>query len=46
MTEQQMKTIFGAATPALPINFLACVAALPSGTIIPLTFINITYRLN
>lgn len=44
MTALQMKTLYGSATPALPINFLACVGA--PGLNISTTFINITYRLN
>ena len=45
MTLDQMKTLYGAETPRLPINFLACLVTSPSRPI-GLTFLNITYRLD
>ena len=46
MTPAQMQTLYGSATPGFPINFLACVAAAPGQNVLPLTHINITYRVN
>lgn len=43
LTADQMKTLYGSATPRLPVNFLACVS---STTPVSLTFLNITYQLD
>jgi hypothetical protein len=45
MTAEQMKTLYGSATPRLPVTFLACVTT-PTPQSISLTFLNITYRLD
>ncbi|MBJ7330360.1 MAG: hypothetical protein JHC95_10710 [Solirubrobacteraceae bacterium] len=45
MTAAQMKTLYGAETPRLPLNFLACITT-PTPQNITLTFLNITYRLD
>ena len=44
-TADQMKTLYGSATPRLPINFLACLTT-PTPQSISLTFLNITYKLD
>lgn len=44
LTADQLKTLYGSATPRLPVNFLACVSStLPN---VGLTFLNITYQLD
>ena len=45
MTPDQMKSLYGSATPRLGINFLACLTT-PTPQSISLTFINITYKLD
>jgi hypothetical protein len=45
MTADQMKTLYGSATPRLAINFLACLTT-PTPQSISLTFLNITYKLD
>jgi hypothetical protein len=45
MTTDQMKTLYGSATPRLPITFLACLATQTSQSI-GLTYVNITYKLD
>jgi len=45
MSADQMKTLYGAATPRLPINFLACLTT-PTPQSISLTFLNISYKLD
>lgn len=45
MTADQMKLLYGSATPRLPINFLACLTT-PTPQSISLTFLNISYRLD
>lgn len=45
LTADQLKTLYGAATPALPVSFLACLTT-PTPQSISLTFLNISYRLN
>ena len=45
MTADQMKTLYGSASPPLPVNFLACLTT-PTPASISLTFLNITYRTN
>lgn len=45
MTADQMKTLYGSATPRLAINFLACLTT-PTSQSISLTFLNITYKLD
>jgi len=43
MTADQMKTLYGSATPRLPINFLACIS---TPTPVSTTYLNITYKLD
>ena len=43
LTAEQMKTLYGVATPRLPVNFLACVA---NASPVTLTHLNITYQLD
>ncbi len=43
MTGDQMKTLYGSASPPFPISFLACLTT-PTTQSISLTFLNITYR--
>src|SRR5438132_7577377 len=45
MTADQMKTLYGSATPRLPIKFLACLTT-PTPQSISLTYLNITYKLD
>jgi hypothetical protein len=45
MTADQMKTLYGSASPQLPINFLACLTT-PRPQSISLTYLNITYKLD
>ena len=45
MTADQMKILYGSATPRLAINFLACLTT-PTPQSISLTFLNITYKLD
>ena len=45
MTADQMKTLYGSATPRLPINFLACLAT-PTPQTFSSTPITITYKLD
>jgi len=45
MTADQMKTLYGSATPRLAINFLTCLTT-PTPQSISLTFLNITYKLD
>lgn len=45
MMADQLKTLYGSATPRLPVNFLACLTT-PTPQSISLTFLNITYRLD
>jgi hypothetical protein len=45
MTADQLKTLYGTASPRLPVSFLACVTT-PTPQSISLTFLNITYRLD
>lgn len=45
MTADQLKTLYGSASPRLPINFLACLTT-PTPQSISLTFLNITYKLD
>lgn len=45
MTADQMKTLYGSATPRLPINFLACLITTTPQSI-SLTFLNISYKLD
>jgi hypothetical protein len=45
MTADQLKTLYGSATPRLPVTFLACLTT-PTPQSISLTFLNITYRLD
>jgi hypothetical protein len=45
LTADQLKTLYGAATPRLPVTFLACVTT-PTPQSISQTFVNITYRLD
>ncbi len=45
MTADQMKTLYGSATPRLPTTFLACLTT-PTPQSISLTFLNITYKLD
>jgi len=45
MSADQMKTLYGSATPRLPINFLACLTT-PTPQSISLTFLNISYKLD
>jgi hypothetical protein len=45
MTADQMKTLYGSATPRLAVNFLACLTT-PTPQSISLTFLNITYKLD
>jgi hypothetical protein len=41
----QLQTLYGSSTPALPVNFLACLTT-PTPQSISLTFLNISYRLD
>ncbi|MEP6602157.1 MAG: hypothetical protein ABJB49_10165 [Nitrospirota bacterium] len=45
MTADQIKTLYGSATPRLAINFLACLTT-PTPQSISLTYLNITYKLD
>ena len=45
MSPDQMKMLYGAATPRLPINFLACITTQAPQNI-TLTFLNVTYKLD
>jgi hypothetical protein len=45
MTPDQMKTLYGSATPRLAINFLACLVT-PTTQSLSLVFINLTYNLD
>jgi hypothetical protein len=45
LTAEQLKTLYGSATPRLPVTFLACVTTQTPQSI-SLTFLNITYRLD
>jgi len=45
MTADQMKLLYGSATPRLPIKFLACLTT-PTPQSISLTFLNITYKVD
>jgi len=45
LTADQLKTLYGSATPRLPVTFLACVTT-PTPQNITLTHVNITYRLD
>jgi hypothetical protein len=45
MTPDQMKTLYGSASPRLPINFLACLTT-PTPQSISLTYLNLTYKLD
>jgi len=45
MTQEQMKILYGSATPRLPINFLACLTT-PNSQSISVTFLNLTYKLD
>jgi hypothetical protein len=45
MSTDQMKMLYGSATPRLPINFLACLTT-PTPQSISLTFLNISYKLD
>jgi hypothetical protein len=45
LTADQLKALYGAATPRLPVTFLACVTT-PTPQSISQTFVNITYRLD
>jgi hypothetical protein len=45
MTPDQMKTLYGSATPRLAIPFLACLTT-PTSQSISLTYVNITYKLD
>jgi hypothetical protein len=48
MTADQMKLLYGSATPRLPISFLACLTTptMQSTQSIGVTFLNITYKLD
>jgi len=45
MTADQMKLLYGSATPRPPINFLACITT-PTPQSISVTFLNITFKLD
>jgi len=45
MTADQMKTLYGSATPRLAISFLACLTT-PTPQSISLTYLNLTYKLD
>jgi len=45
MSADQMKTLYSAASPRLPITFLACLTT-PTPQSVSLTFLNITYKLD
>jgi len=45
MTADQMKILYGSATPPLPINFLACLRT-PTPQSITVTYLNLTYKLD
>lgn len=45
MTADQMKALYGLATPRLGVDFLACLTT-PTPQSISLTFLNLTYRLD
>lgn len=46
MTADQMKLLYGSATPRPPISFLACITTPPPTQSIAVTFLNITYKLD
>jgi hypothetical protein len=45
LTADQMKTLYGLATPRLAVTFLACLTT-PTPQSISLTYLNITYKLD
>lgn len=46
MTPDQMKLLYGSATPRPPISFLACITTPTPTQSIAVTFLNITYKLD
>ncbi len=49
MTADQLKLLYGSATPRPPINFLACITTPPAPSMTPsitVTFLNITFKLD